>query len=232
VIRKTIGVLGGLGPQATIDFEQRIHHIAQQLIPSQGNSGYPPMVVYYCRHPPVLVDASGRTRMPIQPDPRLLAAARWLGQLADFLVITSNGVHFFQSILEQAAGRPILSMIEVTLAEAARRGWQRIGVLTFQTPLVYAQALEQRGLQCETIDAALQTPLDAAIRAVMEGRADMQAVEQARRAVMALRARAVDGIILGCTEIPLLLDGELDAPDLLNPTALLAEAAVRHAITQ
>jgi aspartate racemase len=46
---KTIGVLGGLGPQATMDFEQRIHRVAQQLIPPLGNSGYPPMVVYYCR---------------------------------------------------------------------------------------------------------------------------------------------------------------------------------------
>jgi aspartate racemase len=168
--------------------------------------------------------------MPIQPDPRLLAAAHALGQLADFLVITSNGVHAMQPDLEQAAGRPILSMIEVTLAEVARRGWRRVGVLAYLTPQVYAQPLEQRGRQWESIDAALQTPLDAAIQAVMEGRADAQATEQARRAVMALRACGVDGVILGCTEIPLLLHADLDAPDLLNPTALLAEAAVRHAI--
>jgi aspartate racemase len=226
---KTIGVLGGFGPQATMDFEQRVHRAAQQLIPPKGNSGYPPMVVYYFRHPPVLLDANGRTQMPIRPDPRLLAAARTLGQLADFLVITSNGVHAMQPALEQAAGRPILSMIEATLAEVSRRGWQRVGVLAFQTSLVYAQALEQRGLGWEGIDAALQTPLDTAIMAVMEGRVDRQAAEQARRAVMALRERRVDGIILGCTEIPLLL-ADLDAPDLLNPTAFLAEAAVRYAI--
>ena len=48
---KTIGVLGGLGPQATMDFEERIHTVSQQLIPQHGNSGYPPMVVYYYRHP-------------------------------------------------------------------------------------------------------------------------------------------------------------------------------------
>jgi aspartate racemase len=227
---KTIGVLGGIGPQATMDFEQRVHRVAQQLLPAHGNRGYPPMVVHYCRHPPVLLDDEGRTRFPIQPDPRLLQAARALGQLADFLVVISNGVHVMQPALEQAADRPILSMIEVTLAEVARRGWQRVGVLTYIRPQVYAQPLEQRGLAWESIDAALQTPLDAAIMAVMEGQADTQATEQARRAVMALRARGVDGIILGCTEIPLLLEDDLDDPDLLNPTALLAEVAVRHAI--
>ena len=227
---KTIGVLGGFGPQATIDFEQRVHQIAQQLLPPQGNSGYPPMVVHYCRHPPVLLDSTGYPQMPIQPDPRLLAAARTLGQLADFLVVTSNGVHVMQPILEQAAGRPILSMIEATLAEVARRGWQRIGVLTYRTPQVYAQPLEQRGRQWESIDAALQLSLDAAIMAVMEGQADVEATEVAQRTVTTLRARGVDGIILGCTEIPLLLHNHLDAPDLLNPTALLAEAAVRYAM--
>src|SRR5215212_6256116 len=78
---KTIGVLGGFGPQATMDFEQRVHRVAQQLIPPQRNGGYPPMIVHYCRHPPVLLDADGQTRRPIQPDPRLLKAAHTLGQL-------------------------------------------------------------------------------------------------------------------------------------------------------
>jgi aspartate racemase len=229
---KTIGVLGGFGPQATMDFEQRVHRIAQQLIPPQRNGGYPPMIVHYSRHPPVLLDADGQPHRPIQPDPRLLKAAHTLGQLADFLVVISNGLHALQPALEQAADRPILSMIDATLAEVARRGWQRVGVLTYITPLVYAQALEQRGLEWAGIDATLQTPLDAAIMAVMEGQADAQATGHARRAVGALRAQAVDGIILGCTEIPLLLHDDLDAPDLLNPTALLAEAAVRHALSQ
>jgi aspartate racemase len=229
---KTIGVLGGFGPQATMDFERRVHQVSQQLLPARGNSGYPPIVVHYCRHPPVLLDVDGNTRRPIQPDPRLLQAARTLGQLADFLVVTSNGVHLLQPELEQAADRPILSMIEVTLAEVARRGWRRVGVLTYTTPLVYAQALEQRGILWEGVDAALQAPLDKAIMAVMEGQAGTQEIEHARRAVQELRGRGVDGIILGCTEIPLLLQDDLDAPDLLNPTALLAEAAVRHAIAE
>jgi aspartate racemase len=215
-----------------MDFEQRVHQVSQQLLPAHGNRGYPPMVVHYCRHPPVLLDADGRTQFPVQPDPRLLQAARTLGQLADFLVVTSNGVHLMQPELEQAAGRPILSMIEVTLAEVARRGWRRVGVLTYNSPRVYAQALEQRGLAWEGIDAALQTPLDESIMAVMEGRAGAQATEHARRAVDDLRARGVDGIVLGCTEIPLLLAANLDDPDLVNPTALLAEAAVRHAIAE
>src|SRR5687768_11538284 len=88
---KTIGVLGGLGPQATMDFERLVHRVAQRLIPPHLNGGYPPMVVHYCRHAPVLVHEDGSPLIPLRPDPRLSDAARWLGQVADFLVITSNG---------------------------------------------------------------------------------------------------------------------------------------------
>ena len=49
-------------------------------------------------------------------------------------------------------------------------------------------------------------------------------------AVDDLRGRAVDGVILGCTEFPLMLGPAAQAPDLIDPAPLLAEAAVRHAI--
>src|ERR1700754_3385911 len=49
---KTIGILGGLGPQATIDLEMRLHKVAQHLISPAQNSGSPPMVVQYYRHAP------------------------------------------------------------------------------------------------------------------------------------------------------------------------------------
>jgi aspartate racemase len=227
---KTIGVLGGIGPQATMDFEQRLHQVAQRLIPPQGNSGYPPLVVYYHRRPPVLVDEAGRTIFPVQPDPQLLEGARKLGQLADFLVITSNGAHILQSMIEEAAGRPVLSMIETTVAEVVRRGWRHVGVLSFQGSRVYNQPLDNQGIRRESISSELQTPLDRAIMQVMDGSNDAESTQHACRAVAALRARAVDGIILGCTEIPLLLEADLGDADLLNPGALLAEAAVRHAM--
>ena len=126
---KTIGVLGGLGPQATIDFETRLHRAAQQLISPQDNSGYPPLVVYYHRRPPFVMGDEGKPLFPHQPDPDLLEAARWLGTRADFLVISAIAPHVMQDDIERAAGRPVLSMIETTLEEVQRRGWRSVGVL-------------------------------------------------------------------------------------------------------
>lgn len=229
---KTIGVVGGIGPQATMDFEQRLHQAAQRLIPRRGNSGYPPLVVYYHRRPPVLVDEAGRSILPLVPDPQLLDGARKLGQIADFLVITSNGAHMLQPAIEEAAGRPVLSMIKTTVAEVRQRGWRHVGVLSLFGPHVYNQPLDAAGIRWESITSELQAPLDQAIMQVMDGSNDTESTAHARRAVAMLRSRGVDGIILGCTEIPLLLKADLGDADLLNPGAVLAEAAVRHAMNE
>jgi aspartate racemase len=227
---KTIGVLGGLGPQATMDFEARVHRVAQRLIPANQNRGYPTMVVYYCRHPPVLLTDEGKPQMPIRADPRLLEAARRLGSLSDFLVIPSNGTHLVHAEVEQAAGRKVLSIIEGTLEEVRRRGWKRLGILGLGQPVVYTRPLEQLGIECETADAETRAALDQAIFRVMEGRDDAESAAAARGAVASLRAGGIDGVILGCTEIPLLLRESAEAEDLIDPAQLLAEAAVRAAM--
>jgi aspartate racemase len=227
---KTIGVLGGVGPQATIDFEVRLHRISQNLIPPNGNSGYPPMVVYYYRHPPFLLQEDSSPRLPFQPDPRLLEAAKLLGSVADFLVITANAPHLFLEQIEQAARRKVLSMVEATLAAVNQRQWRKVGVVGFGNPLVYTDPLERLNIACETIDTDLRAQLDGAIRKVMEGRNDLESSAIAQTAIKTLRARKVDGLILGCTEIPLLLQESANEPDLLNPVQLLAEAAVRYSL--
>jgi aspartate racemase len=227
---KRMGVLGGISAQATMDFEARVHRASQRLLPQHWNAGYPPMLVWYHRRLPMRVGDDGRPITPREVDPRLVDAAAWLGKAVDFLVIPCNGAHVGLAQIAAAAGCPVLSMIDVTLDEVARRGWQHVGVLGFSgAPLVYLDPLRERGAHCETIDATAQAPLDGAIRAVMEGRDGAAETAAARAAVGALRSRGAQGIVLGCTEIPLLLGGESEASDLVNPVALLAEAAVRFA---
>jgi aspartate racemase len=227
---KTIGVLGGMGPQATMDFEQRVHRVAQRKLPPHVNSGYPPMVVLYHRQPPVVVEPDGTPRKPITLDPGLLDSARTIGAAADFLVILANLPHLIQPQVEQASGRKVLSMIDVTLDAVRARGWKRVGAVGLGIPTIYTDRFAPLGIAAETLAPDQSDPLDRAIFALMEGRETDASRRSAHEAIAALRARAVDGIILGCTEIPLLLGDAADAPDLLNPAQLLAEAAVAMAI--
>jgi aspartate racemase len=215
-----------------MDFEARLHQAAQRIIPPHANSGYPPLLVYYHRRAPLVVNADNLPVFPLQADPDLLEAARWLGARADFLLIAANGPHLIQDQIEQAAGRRVLSMVELALQEVQNRGWKKVGVLGFGDPqvIVYTQPLGRLGLAFEIIGPELQLRLNAAVLRVMEGQDTQEDTGAVLDALAILRARGVDGVILGCTELPLLLHEQAEAPDLVNPVPLLAEAAVRAAL--
>ncbi len=227
---KTIAVLGGVGPQATMDFEARVHRESQRRIPAMNFSGYPPMVVHYYRRAPFLLDEQGTPIQPLKVDPEFLRAAARLSGSGDFLVIPSNATHLFEAEIERASGLEVLSIIEVTLAEVQNRGWKKIGVLGFGEPTVYTNRLTAMRMDFEILDPELRPGLDAAIFRLIEGREDDSSRRAAKEAVAALRGRGVDGIILGCSEIPLLLGADAEAPDLVNPVERLAKAAVSRAL--
>lgn len=226
---RRIGVLGGIGPQATMDFEARVHAVARRHVPARYNEGYPPMVSVYLRHAPVLVK-DGLPRDPLTLDPRMLEAARQLGRWADLIVIPSNTPHFFLDQLGEAAGCEILSMIDVAVDEIRRRSAQPVGVVGLGLPRVYVERLERERLERVAAPPELRGRLDRAILRLMEGRETADDRAAARAAVDSVREAGAAVTLLGCTEIPLLLGEHAEAPDLVNPAHLLAEAAVRAAI--
>lgn len=228
---KTIGVLGGTGPQATMEFEARFHRVAQQRIPQRLNTGYPPLIVCYNREPPFVLEESGMARLPLQLSPAYFEIARRLGPLVDFLVITANAPHLFKKEIEQVAGRPVLSMIDRTVEEVKRRGWKKVGVVGFGDPIVYTQPLQALGIACETLPAEVRSGIDVSIFHVMEGRLDPEERQRLEEGLNALRGRGVDGLVLGCTEFSVLLGDGAEKPDLLNPVQVLAEAAIERATT-
>jgi aspartate racemase len=231
---KVIGVLGGLGPQATIYFEVRLHRAAQRRIRQRGNEGYPTMVSYFFRQPPVIMSADGslpQGRPPVNP--ALLDAARWIGTVADFLVITSNGVHHWQAEIEQAAGRPVVSMIDAALSNVLRRGCRRVGLVDFRPAAwgVYSPGLDRLGVAWEALPDEQMQSMTGVMLAVDEGRAGAAEERLLQEAIALLRHRGADAIILACTEFPLALTGEL-AADIINPTDLLATAALDAALAE
>lgn len=181
----------------------------------------------------MLLPAAGAIPDGLPPlNPGLLETAQRLGDWADFLVITANGIHFFQEEFERAAGCKVLSMIDATLAEVQHRGIRHVGIVDFRpTHLsVYRHPLERAGIRWTALPDDMLAPLYAAVLAVGEGREDVAEFQVARAGVAHLRAQGVDGIILACTEIPFMLPAPDAEPDIINPLALLAAAAVRFAL--
>lgn len=231
---KCIGVLGGLGPQATMDFEARIHRVAQRFLPPKATSGYPPLIVHYIRHAPILFDANGLPLHPIQIDPDLFGViketARQLGMFADFLVMPANMPHVIQKDIEEVSGKSVLSMIDVTLAEVSQQGHRHVGLLGLGIPQIYLSPLQEKGVCCSILPEEPREHLNQAIIRLQEGRASAEDKACAAQALTSLREEGCTSIILGCTELVLLLQEKANAPDLVNPAHLLAEAAVRYAL--
>lgn len=227
---RTLGVLGGIGPQATIDFESRVHAVSQERIPQDLNRGYPPMVTVFLRHPPVLLDDRGRPHQPLTLDPRVLDAIARLGAWADLLVSPCNTLHFFLDELREAGGREVLSMIDATVEDLRRRDAGPVGLLGLGIPQVYAERFERDGIDFLTAAPEVRDRLDDAVLRFLEGAAADGHRAAAREAVDALRTAGARSVVLGCTEIPLLLEARAAEADLVNPTDLLARAAVRRAI--
>ena len=227
---RSIGILGGIGPQATMDFEARIHRVARQFVTQHGNTGYPPMVTVYMRYAPVLVNSDAIPVKPLVLDPRLLDTARRLGEWADVIVIPSNTPHLFLDPIRKASGSTIISMIDVTVEALHSRGANAVGLVGLGIPQIYIDRLDSEGLRLITASQTARDALDRAIIRLMEG-ADTDADRNAaREAVDQVRSAGAPVTVLGCTEIPLLLGAAAEADDLINPAQLLAEAAVRFAV--
>lgn len=230
---KTIGVLGGLGPQATMDFESHIHTVSQKLIPQFENQGYPPMIVQYLRHAPMIFK-QGVPVVPLKPDPRLLEGVRKLSNISDILVIPSNTPYFFISEIEKAFSGKVLNMIQITIDQVKNKKVKKVGILAIGHTLksgLYQKPLENLGISYEVITDEIANKLDKAIFGIMEGKDREESYKIMNEALTYLRNKKVDCIILGCSELPLLLKEQSQDPDLIDPTKLLAEAAVRYAFT-
>ena len=226
---KVIGVLGGLGPWATLDLFEKI----LRLTPGRRDQD----------HLRVIIDSN--TKIPDRspailgygedPTPALVATAANLERAgAEVLVIPCNTAHAFYDAVAASVGIPVLHIMEEVAAALRRERPEvrRVGVLATRATVVarlYHQALAKIGVDVLTPDAAAQDAVTQAIHRVKAGTQDADtnaAVAAAARALVALGAEL---IVLGCTELPFVLHGhDVDVP-VLDSNMILAQGAVRAA---
>ncbi len=153
---------------------------------------------------------------------------------ADFYVCPDNTAHI---VLEQIAAElplPGLHIAEVVCHEIERHGWRSVGLLgtawTMDGP-VYARALARRGVECLVPEAPLRARLDAAIfDELCRGIFRPETAALFLDAIARLKAAGAEAVILGCTEIPLIVKAEDSPLPTLDSTRLLARYAAREAV--
>jgi aspartate racemase len=201
-MKKILGVLGGMGPLATVDFLQKLI----EETPARIDQEHIPVIAYSVPQipdrPPAII---GTGESPL---PHMLEGVLTLKRAgATTIAIACNTAHFWYDDLVAQGGLPILHIADAACTALA--GVQRVGLLATQGTVAasfYQTRLKARGIECLLSSDADQLALVLpAIECVK--RADLvQAHALATPAAQHLLDRGAQAIVMGCTEIPLALE--------------------------
>jgi aspartate racemase len=224
-----IGVLGGMGPQATADFLMKL----TAATPAEYEQDH--LRVLIDSNPKVPDRSEAIAGRGVSPGAVLAAMAAGLERAgADFLVMPCNTAHAFEPEIRAAVGVPFVSMIEETRAacEYAFPQALRFGLLATSGcihALLYQNAFTRTGRRTVVLDAADQESLMTLLYRVKLGDRSHAMRAAMRTCGETLIDAGADMVIAACSEVPLVLaDGDLTRP-VLDATALLARRCVRYA---
>lgn len=228
-IGKVVGVLGGMGPDATVDFMAKV--IA--LTPAGKDQDHVHMLVDH--NPKVPNRQAAILGNGEDPGPEIAAMARRLEAAgADFLVIPCNTAYVFEASILEAVNIPLISIIDETIAAISQQcpAAKAVGLLATNGCLkanVYQLALRAKGLDPVLPDDDQLDELMGLINGIKAGN-QSEAVSDATRALAnTLVSRGAQVIVAGCTEIPLVLDSTMLSVPLISSTDVLAKRTVQFA---
>lgn len=224
-----LGVLGGMGPLATLDFQHKL----LEATPAETDQQHLPSVVWNV--PQVADRQKALAGLGPSPLPQLLAGIAKLNQAgASHIAIPCNTAHHWYAELSKVSEAPILHIVDTvldTLFQAAEQP-QRVGVIATQGTLDagwFQQRLSAQGIETITSeDSELSKWFVPGCYAVKRGQL-IEAGELFSLQAQTLLARGAQQLILACTEVPVALRA-VDAPFLSlthDPARLLAERCSR-----
>ncbi|MBI4499745.1 MAG: amino acid racemase [Gemmatimonadetes bacterium] len=225
---KSLGIVGGLGPESTIDYYRRILEAWKKHDPSSA--------------PSIVIDSLDvqrglrlvETDRPALTEYLLGSLRRLAGAGVDFAAMTANTPHIVFDELAPRSPVPLISIVEVCAEDARRRSMRQpllIGTRFTMEARFYPAVFERYGIRVVVPNDADRAWIhDRYVNQLLKG--DFR--EETRREFTALVGRlrdeeVIDGVILGGTELPLLLPEPVIAGvPALDTTALHVAAIVEH----
>lgn len=223
--KKTLGIIGGVGPLATMfigemivrrTYAERDQDHVNMII--TNNTNIPDRTAY-------ILGESNEDPVPV-----IISDANRLNEAgAELLIIPCNTAHSFYQQIQAGTELPVLNMIHETAARAEKYGAKRVGILattgTISTGL-YQEACESRGIIPIVPDAHIQSVVMSLIYD------DVKAGNPANPEKWTIIKQAMDEsgcdqVILGCTELSIVRK-ELNLEECIDSLLVLAEAAIEH----
>jgi len=226
---KVVGILGGMGPEATVDFFAKV--IA--LTPAKRDQDHLRIII---NNNPKILD---RTEAILTKDeslfPILVKTAKNLERAGvDFIVIPCNTVHYFYEDLVREVSIPILHMIrEVVYAvKASLPRCKRLGLIATTGTIIsnlYQKEFLKVGGEVIVPDPQCQAKVMDAILRIKASHEKDRARKELIKAANLLIERKVQALILGCTEVTLVIKTRDFPVPVFDSTKILAEATVKFA---
>ena len=165
----------------------------------------------------------------------MLSSAEKLAKIgADFLICPDNTIHQAMQYIESRSPLPWLHIAEVAAAQAAERGYRRLGLTGTRWLVeseVYPEKLAARGLSWMRPERIEREEINRIIfEELVYGVFKPEALAYFQRVINRMKEEGCDAVVLGCTEIPLIVDDTNSPLPTLDSTRLLARAALRRAV--
>lgn len=228
---KKIGIIGGIGPESTVDYYKSIIGAFRE---KQAVLGCPEIVIYSA-------DLPGLIKIVEAKDWGTLA--EWLLEKvvalhkagADFAVIASNTPHIVFDRVNSRSPIPMLSIVDETCRKAQQGGFRRLGLLGTRFTMesdFYQRLFEANGMGVfvpekkdqELIHHRLFTEIELGI--IKDSTRD-ELLSIVKKLIDGCR---IDALILGCTELPLILNKDEFGIPFLNTTAIHVESIVNYCV--
>jgi aspartate racemase len=165
----------------------------------------------------------------------MLSSANKLATIgADFLICPDNTIHKALAYVEPRSPLPWLHIAEIVAAKAAERGFRRLGLIGTRWLVdseVYPEKLTRHGLEYLRPNPAEREEINRIIMDELTyGVCSPEAVAYHQLVIGRMKREGCDAVVLGCTEIPLLMNDMNSPLPTLDSTRLLARAALRRAV--
>jgi aspartate racemase len=227
---RVIGILGGMGPEATLDL---FRHITK-LTPATKDQDHIRILIY--SNPKIPDRTEAITGGGENPLPKLIESARILERGgAGIIAISCNAAHYYFPGIQEHIGIPIKNMIEET-CRAIRMHLSKarsVGLLAATGTVhsgVYEKVLSEAGIETLIPSISDQRRIQEAIAQVKSAVHDLSTQRTFESIGMQLEKSGAEALILGCTEIPLVFNPEAVNCPTFNPTKILAQAVLDWAL--
>ncbi|HKF20899.1 MAG TPA: amino acid racemase [Candidatus Angelobacter sp.] len=230
---KTVGIIGGIGPESTIEYYRLILTGYRQRRPDTGSA----RIIINSVDLKRMLELMAGTQMAALTDYLAGEVHKLAVAGADFALLASNAPHMVFNELRRRAMIPLLSIVEATCAVAKAQGFEKLGLFGARFTMMgrfYPEVFSREGI---TIVAPQPTEQEYIHEKYLGELVNGIIKPETRHELLAIAARmkkrdGIEAVILGGTELPLILppDSASDTP-LLDTTRIHANAAVDWLLT-